>query len=140
MRRHLTSRILLSFLLLWQLGAGMFVQAHGVAASHMQPAAQMPEMDLTDEHCAEHAAVMHVDSSAAMQMDMAMYDQGGSAHSNTQPDCCQSLQCKCPCLQALALSISLPYVAAELPNAPVALTPVSPLLHAGISGLFRPPI
>lgn len=139
MRRRFTSRILLSFLLLWQLGAGMFVHAHGVAMSHTEPTVQLVHADAAlHEHCAEHATAMHADSDT-MPMDMAMHEHAGSQHAS-QPDCCQSLLCKCPCLQALALSISWPYVTAGLPASPAALTPESTLLHAGVSGLFRPPI
>lgn len=67
--------------------------------------------------------------------------QGTEAqHHGSQPDCCQSQLCKCPCMQALALSVSLPFVADALPDSLGILLTDTPRLHAGVTGLFRPPI
>lgn len=146
MRRHITSRILLSFLLLWQLGAGEFVHAHGIATMNAQHAAAIvaDQAPAAEEHCAEHASMTAnetMEMSEAMSVHLAMDAEEMSAHQDkSAPDCCQSLLCKCPCIQALALSLSLPYVPTALPDAQPAQIVVAPVLHAGITGLFRPPI
>lgn len=95
-----------------------------------------------EEHCADHEAMMagaSMDMPADMQAHMAMDDQIDQ-HGNSHAECCQSLLCNCPCIQALALSLSLPYVPTALPDALPAQVVVVPLLNTGISGLFRPPI
>ncbi len=140
---HITSRLLLSFLLLWQLGASVFVHAHGVAAMRMQhdTAHVADPVPAVEEHCADHAA-MPADVSMEMSAHahMAAGDNLTVLQDDSAAGCCQSLLCNCPCIQALAMSPSLPYVPTALPDALPAQAGVTPLLHAGISGLFRPPI
>ena len=115
----------------------MFVHAHGVAAPHLPTAMVMSEADATlNEHCAEHDA-MPVDATA--HTDMVMQD-AGTQHEDPYPDCCNSLLCQCPCMQAFALSITLPHVMTGSAAASTAVTADSALLHAGVSGQFRPPI
>jgi hypothetical protein len=145
-RRHITARILLSVLLLWQLGVGAFAHAYGMAPHDRQPPptheSTMHESAMHEsmghQHCAEQA-----DASSMKVMDMnGGIDKGVSTckHSSRHSDCCQSLLCKCPCVQALALANSLPDVPAMVPDSLELYAVDAPLLYAGVSGLFRPPI
>jgi hypothetical protein len=125
----------------------MFVHAHGMAAQTTDESAVHESM--SHEHCDEHAGMMADASSMesmnmdSMDMDAAMDmmdNDDSSQHSSSQPDCCQSLLCKCPCVQAVALSVSLPQAATTVPDFLQTPSADAPLLYAGVSGLFRPPI
>lgn len=76
------------------------------------------------------------DPSMAMPIDEAAHAQ----HTTHQSDCCQSLLCKCPCAHAVAMYFSLPYVPALKPRSLTIIAGAAPVLHAGLSGQFRPPI
>lgn len=132
----------------------MSVHAHGMNAMNMQPADPVAAEPAAthDAHCADHAAIDHAstmnDVSMEMPMhmsmdghaDMAMAEDEIPQNVAADVDCCQSMLCKCPCIQALALIPSLPYVPTTLPAAQSAPVIVISLPHAGISGVFRPPI
>jgi hypothetical protein len=139
--RHITSRVLLSSLLLWQLVAGAFVHAHGVAAMDMQSAVLVSAnpAQVLEEHCADHAS-MSMDMTADIHAYMSMDEVVPEQHDDSQFDCCQSIQCNCPCINAAALPLSLPYVPTARPDALLAQAVAIPLLDTGISGQFRPPI
>lgn len=127
----------------------MFVHAHGMNAMNMQPADPVAAEPAAthDAHCADHASTMN-DASMEMPMhmsmdghaDMAMAEDEIPQNVAAHADCCKSMLCKCPCIQALALIPSLPYVPTALPAAQSAPMIVISLPHAGISGVFRPPI
>lgn len=106
-----------------------------LAQAHVMP---MPANQTLAEHepCPDHAAMMGDD---ALHMQTAMNADTSQQHS-TSPDCCQSVFCKCPCVQALALSIALPTMEFAAPDSLAIPSFDTPLLYTGASDLFRPPI
>lgn len=155
MRRQTTSRVLLSILLLWQLVAGALTHAHGLSPQTLQAAADhdvashesVHHETMTHEHCADmQSADMQMDMSATVARDVSLDASPDvsrdtqSMHSSSQSDCCKSSVCQCPCIQAVAVAIALPQVAAARPNMLELLEPIGSILDAGVSGLFRPPI
>lgn len=122
----------------------MFVHAHGIASMNAEHAASIvADQVAVEAHCADHTSMAEdagMEMSMVMPEHMTMDAEGMAAHNDSNPDCCQSLLCNCPCMQALALSLSLPYVPTALPDARLAQVLTTPPLYSGISGLFRPPI
>ncbi|MGC3980901.1 MAG: hypothetical protein QM808_06570 [Steroidobacteraceae bacterium] len=159
MSNRVTSRYLLSLLILWQLVASAL--AHPLELPvHSAPQAVVVDMTVAlsavsesmEEHCAEH---QHMSADADHQMDMesdsqamdmhAMqgdqyYDLNGhdsSGHASQHP--CKSA-CKCPCAGTPALVASLPTLAVSKPEGivlmPMTLAPRS----MAPAKLLRPPI
>lgn len=128
-------RLLLSLMLVLN-GTGYAAAATQMGLSHLA-------MDAHGRHSAQprHDAAPHGDRAAAMHAHAASSDCTMSATVPAEPECCQSSQCNCDCLQHATAALAVLFVPTSLPPQrhlaqPRVLDRVPPLLPH----LLRPPI
>lgn len=132
--RALLLRVLLCISLVLN-GSGYAVAATQMHMAHLAAdnVAAMDDADMPPCHS-------HGDSVEAVAKPAPMTDCE-STHAPTQPDCCQSSQCACDCLQhATATLVQLPSPAATIARAPGIATMHDGHAAPALANLIRPPI
>ena len=129
MNRHVYSRLMLSCVLVWQLGAGEVVRASPASGS----------------------STVHTHASHCPTQDQSHTESGrqGSvpSHSNSlhdapagSTDCCTNSTCTCDCAGTAALSVTLFDRVRIVPDHPAVIDFAAPFVDARVFEFFRPPI
>lgn len=150
MRLNLQSRVavLCAALLFWQ--AGLAPLAHASAAhgaAHGMVAPELPEPpaaadveampchghDTAEPGVSRHHSVHAGEKGSPLAAELP-------PNTNHGPDCCQTLDCQCPCAHASLASVAVPVLSRRVPDHPIVLGGELPALRARVAQLFKPPI
>lgn len=148
LKRQSIVAVLGSALLLWQ--AGLAPLAHA-AAGHTSALAvalpAIPEVEVgagveampCHGHEASGTGVVPDPDAHAAAHGLAL-TAGAASHSSGGADCCQSLDCQCPCAHASMTTLALSVAARVSADHPLLLGRDLPILRARAVELFKPPI
>lgn len=140
LKRQSIVAVLGSALLLWQ--AGLAPLAHAAAGRTPILAIAVPAIPDTQADAEAMPCHGHEAGGADVQAAARGSAMTAAAPSNSSEgaDCCQSLDCQCPCAHASMNSLTLSAAARVASDHPLLLGRDLPILRARAVELFKPPI
>lgn len=129
MNRHVYLQLILSSMLVWQLGAGQVAlasRASGSATVHTA-VGHCATQDQSNTESGRHG-------SAPAHSYSACDAPAGST------DCCKHATCACDCAGTAAVSMTLLDPADIVPDRPAIINFAAPFIEAGVFDFLRPPI
>ena len=141
LKRQSIVAVLGSALLLWQAGLAPLAHAAGHTSALAVALPAIPEVEVV---AGAEAMPCHGHEAGGTNLQAAAHGSamtaGAASHSSGGADCCQSLDCQCPCAHASMNTLALSVAARVSADHPLLLGRDLPILRARAVELFKPPI